>query len=79
VKFRDFLLGIFCEPATDGLAGKPSFSRIATAVVISFGCGWVTAIVRYTHVLPDFAGLIGFIGVPYGINKASAAFGPPKA
>jgi hypothetical protein len=45
---KDFVLGVF----SDG--GAPSFSRVATGVVVGFACGWVTAIVRVTHVLPDF-------------------------
>ena len=54
--------------------GTASFSRVISALVTAFALGWVTAIV-WTHirtgaepVLPDFGGLIMFMGVFYGIN-----------
>ena len=63
-----FWTGVFSEPD-----GTPSFSRVATAVALAFALGWVTHIVGHNHGLPDFAGLVAFIGVLYGINKAGAA------
>lgn len=60
----DFWKGVFSDN------GSPSFSRIATGFALAFACGWVTAIVMKTHALPDFMGLIGFVGVLYGINTA---------
>lgn len=68
-----FWRGVFCE--ADGV---PSFSRVATAVVVAFAVGWTTALVRLNHALPDFAGLSCFIGTLYGVNKISNAFGRDK-
>lgn len=65
-----FWRGVFSESD-----GTPSFSRIATGVVVAFAVGWVTELVRHTHALPDFAGLSCFIGTLYGVNKISNAFG----
>jgi hypothetical protein len=53
--------------------GKPSFSRVATAVLIAFSLVWVTRLVEHNHALPDFTGLCFFIGTLYGLNKAAAA------
>lgn len=65
-----FWRGVFSEAD-----GTPSFSRIATGVVVAFAVGWVTELVRFSHALPDFAGLSCFIGTLYGVNKISNAFG----
>jgi ABC-type uncharacterized transport system permease subunit len=54
--------------------GTPSFSRVATAVIVGFSMGWVTALVRLNHQLPDFGGLVLLIGTLYGVNKVSGAF-----
>ena len=56
--------------------GTPSFSRVATAVIVGFSMGWVTALVRLNHQLPDFGGLVLLIGALYGVNKFSGALGP---
>jgi len=37
--------------------------------------GWVTALVRANHQLPDFGGLVLLIGALYGVNKVSGAVG----
>ena len=55
--------------------GTPSFSRVATAVIVGFSMGWVTALVRLNHQLPDFGGLVMLVGALYGVNKFSGAFG----
>jgi len=55
--------------------GAPSFSRVATAVIVGFSMGWVTALVRMNHQLPDFGGLVLLIGALYGVNKFSGALG----
>lgn len=55
---------------SEGPDGHPSFSRVATAVLVSFSMGWVTHIVWETHALPDFAGLALLIGTLYGLNQA---------
>ncbi|SRR5258708_3637192 len=72
-----FWRGVFSEPD-----GTPSFSRVATGLLVSFACGWVTAIVWKNHVLLDFAGLALFIGTLYGSNKVATAWsnrgGPPQ-
>lgn len=67
---RSFWRGVFSESD-----GAPSFSRVATAVVVAFAVGWTTALVRLNHALPDFAGLSCFIGTLYGVNKISGAIG----
>ena len=67
---RPFWRGVFSESD-----GTPSFSRLATAVVVAFAVGWTTALVKQNHALPDFAGLSCFIGTLYGVNKISGAFG----
>jgi hypothetical protein len=54
--------------------GTASFSRVLSALVTAFALGWVTAIVwshvrtRTEPILPDFGGLVMFMGVFYGIN-----------
>ena len=63
-----FWRGIFSESD-----GTPSFSRLATAVVVAFAVGWTTELVSHNHALPDFAGLSCFIGTLYGVNRLSAA------
>jgi hypothetical protein len=63
-----FWRSVFSEPD-----GTPSFSRVATAVIVGFSMGWVTALVRLNHQLPDFGGLVLLIGALYGVNKVSAA------
>lgn len=59
-----FLKGVFSEAD-----GTPSFSRIATAILVGFACGWVTHIVWHKHEMPDLLGLSAFITVLYGVNK----------
>jgi len=63
-----FWRSVFSEPD-----GTPSFSRVATAVIVAFSMGWVTALVRLNHQLPDFGGLVLLIGTLYGVNKFSGA------
>lgn len=64
---RPFWAWVFCESD-----GTPSFSRVATAVLVAFACGWITAVVRYSHSLPELAGIGGFITVLYGANRIAA-------
>jgi len=66
----NFWRGVFSEPD-----GSPSFSRVATAVIVAFATGWVTALVRLNHQLPDFGGLVLLIGTLYGVNKVAGAVG----
>jgi hypothetical protein len=72
-KFFAFLAGVFSDN------GSPSFSRIGTGMALAFGCGWVTAIVRTTHALPDFTGLTMFIGMLYGLNVAGNTLRKPPS
>jgi hypothetical protein len=65
-----FWRGVFSESD-----GSPSFSRIATAVVVAFAVGWTSELVRLNHALPDFGGMTCFVGTLYGVNKLSAALG----
>ena len=63
----DFFKRVFSEAD-----GTPSFSRVGSGILIGFTCGWVTAVVHFTHAIPDVATLAGLgalIGVPYGLNK----------
>jgi hypothetical protein len=61
---RPFWAWVFSEAD-----GTPSFSRVATGIIVAFALGWVSHIVARTHVLPDFAGLALFVTVLYGANK----------
>lgn len=70
---QPFWRGVFSE-----VDGTPSFSRVATGLIVAFSLGWVTALVRTNHSLPDFGGLVLFIGALYGVNKISAAMGPGR-
>ena len=65
-----FWRAVFSEPD-----GTPSFSRVATGVIVGFAMGWVTALVRMNHQLPDFGGVVLLIGTLYGVNKFSGAIG----
>ena len=61
---KEFWIGVFSEPG-----GGPSFSRVATGVLVAFAAGWVTSVVLHNHALPDFGGLAIFIGTLYGVNR----------
>ncbi len=65
---KAFWRGVFSEPD-----GTPSFSRVATGLIVAFALGWVTSLVRTNHALPDFGGLVLFISALYGVNKIGAA------
>ncbi len=65
-----FWRGVFCESD-----GTPSFSRVATGLIVAFALGWATHLVWRNNALPDFGGLVMFIGALYGVNKLSAAVG----
>jgi hypothetical protein len=65
MKFRDFVIGVFCDN------GMPSFSRVATGLALAFACGWVTSLVRFNHALPDLIQLTMFVGALYGVNRFS--------
>ncbi len=64
---KPFWVWVFCEQD-----GTPSFSRVATGIIVAFALGWVTRIVCKSNILPDFAGLSLFVTVLYGANVARA-------
>ena len=70
--FKGFWRGVFSEPD-----GTPSFSRMASGLIVAFACGWVSHLVWHNHALPDFAGLALFIGTLYGTNKLAGALKKP--
>lgn len=70
---KPFWRRVFSEPD-----GTPSFSRVATGLIVAFSLGWVTSLVRMNHALPDFGGLVLFIGALYGVNKIGAAVAAGK-
>ena len=70
-----FCKGVFSEPD-----GTPSFSRVASFVLVGFSCGWITAVVHFTHAIPDavtLTGLGGLILVPYGTNQLAKVLQKP--
>ena len=73
---QEFCRGVFSESD-----GTPSFSRVATGLIVAFALGWVTHLVWHNHALPDFGGLVLFIGALYSVNKITAAVAkaPPGA
>ena len=55
--------------------GTPSFARIGSGILLGFACGWITAVVHFTHAIPDvgtLGGLGALIGTPYAINRFNA-------
>lgn len=63
-----FWRGVFSESD-----GTPSFSRVATSVIVGFACFWITYLVVKNHGFPEFMGVGGFVTVLYGTNKLSGA------
>lgn len=64
-----FWKGVF----SDG--DQPSFSRVASGILLAFAVGWVTAIIYHTHKLPDAGELIalgGFMTIFYVANRGTA-------
>lgn len=63
-----FLAGMFSEPT-----GEPSFSRVASGLVLFASLGWISYVVFKNHGLPDFTGVTAYstylLGSLYGINK----------
>jgi len=73
---KQFLIGVFSDNE------QPSFSRIASGVLVVFAVGWVTAVVVHTKNLPDPSELLalgGFITLFYGANRLTQGIGakPP--
>jgi hypothetical protein len=59
---KQFWLGVMSD------SGQPSWSRVASSIIVLFGCIWTTFLVYVNHVMPDVSGLALLIGVPYGLN-----------
>ncbi len=53
--------------------GKPSFSRVCTAIILAFLLGWDTYAVVLHRSIPDLTTQAIFLGVLYGTNKISTA------
>lgn len=62
-----FIEGVF----SDG--GNPSFSRVATAVLLCACMWWDTYFLYENKTMPDFTGQVFFIGTLYGVNIAGSA------
>jgi hypothetical protein len=68
MKFWTYWRGVF----SDG--DQPSFSRVASAILLIFAVGWVSSIVWHTHKLPDPGELMalgGFMTLFYITNRGT--------
>jgi len=65
----EFWKGVFSDN------GSPSFSRAGTGFALVAAVVWVSYLVWVHKSLPDFSGLIMFIGTLYALNVSSAAVG----
>jgi hypothetical protein len=68
-KEKRFWTGVFSEPD-----GTPSFSRVATAVLIAITSGLLIYVVLKTSAFPEMsvlAGLAAFITTLYATNKTT--------
>ena len=63
---KKFIEGVF----SDG--GNPSFSRVATAVLLTACLWWDTYFLYKMKALPDFGGQIAFVTLIYGVNVAGS-------
>jgi len=61
-----FISGVFSD------AGNPSFSRVATAVLLLACIWWDTYLIYKNKAIPDFGGQIAFVSLIYGMNVAGA-------
>jgi len=64
---KTFWVGVF----SDG--GVPSFSRVATGLIVVVALGWITYIVYQTRVIPDVGGVVLLASTLYGVNVAGSA------
>jgi hypothetical protein len=64
---REFWVGVFSD------SGTPSWSRVASGLIVLLGVIWVSFLVFVNHALPDMSGLALLIGVPYGLNVVGKA------
>jgi hypothetical protein len=63
---KTFFVGVFSE------SGTPSFSRVATGLIVISAICWISFIVYETRGIPDVGGVILLIGTLYGVNVAGA-------
>ena len=63
---KKFTEGIFSD------AGNPSFSRVATGVLLICCIWWTTYLVYKNKAMPDLGGQIAFISLIYGVNVAGS-------
>ena len=63
---KKFIEGVFSD------AGTPSFSRVATAVLLAACIWWDTYFLYKMKALPDFGGQIAFVTLIYGVNVAGS-------
>jgi hypothetical protein len=65
----------FIKGALSESPGVPSYSRLASGVIVLAVISWVSYVVFKTDALPDLSGalffLTGGVGIHYGTNKAS--------
>lgn len=67
----NFWRGVFSDN------NQPSFSRVASGLIVAFSCGWVSHLVWHNHELPDFAGLCLLVGTLYGLNVVKNSIAKP--
>lgn len=60
--------GLFREPD-----GKPSFSRIASAVILAATLVWSSYIVIETQKIPDLLGVTALVSSLYAVNRIGNA------
>lgn len=64
---KAFWTGVFSDE------GVPSFSRVATGILVIACVVWDSYIYFVNHAPPDFAGQALLIGTPYGLNVGTKA------
>ncbi|HLZ08810.1 MAG TPA: hypothetical protein VKT80_09505 [Chloroflexota bacterium] len=64
---KAFWLGVFSDE------GTPSFSRVATGILVVACVVWDSYLCFVNHALPDFSGQALLIGTPYGLNVSAKA------
>jgi hypothetical protein len=64
---KTFWLGVFSDD------GVPSFSRVATGILVIACVVWDSYLCFVNHSLPDFSGQALLIGTPYGLNVSAKA------
>lgn len=54
--------------------GKPSFSRVMAAMVVSFTMVWCSYTVYKTQTIPDLLGVAALLAATYGANRIGEAY-----